>query len=845
MATNSLPPLAAPKLRDLIWQAPLVPVALAFTSGIILDRIASIRLPTSLACVVAFVAAFVASKRKGQTHAPVWLWLALAAAGASWHQWYRDSMAPNDIRLFATAEGRPVRLRGIVDSEPVQVRDLAADPLRSFATKPATRLTVRVRQLEHRSDWHPVSGLVQSTIAGKQMPLHVGDEIELTGLLALPPAPGNPGAFDYAEFLRDQGIGATLHVPDASDAVDVLREGWPHSAWGWLAVLRARGVTLLEEHLPAGQRGVAAALLLGDGSAMTHDEWEQYLRTGVVHVLAISGQHLVVLAAFLWFACRVLHVRRRTAALVIVLLLLGYALLTGGRPPVMRAAWMVTAYAGGMILRRPVLPANTFALAWLGVAAFNPTDIFNTGCQLSFVAVAVLIWGTGRWEAREQDPLEKLIDESRSWATIVAIRFFRWLGWLYAVNAIVWLAVTPLIAARYHVVSPVALLIGPPMVLFSSLALLLGFGLLLTAPVLPPLAALFTVLTKASLYLADVLVRWSSGWPGAYSFVPDVPAWWLVVFYAGLLACLSVPWLQGHWRRSLPLGVGWLALGGFLVYWPPDHRDFRCTFLAVGHGGCTVIETPQNRVILYDAGAITGPDVTRRHIAPFLWKRGYRRIDEIIVSHGDLDHFNGVPQLLERFAVGRVTLTPSFAAHATPGISYTLRALERMGLPSRVVHAPAEWDVDGVHFEVLHPPAHGPAGVENVRSLVLMVRHEGLTALLTGDLQEPGLKRVLALPSRPVDVLMAPHHGSRASNTKELAAWARPKFVVSCQGPPTSVPKEPNPYEALGSRWLSTWSQGAVTIRRDGNAWMVETFATRNQWEVGADRSGLPFREGR
>lgn len=830
MATNFANPQSPPPLRDLIWQAPLVPLALAATAGIVLDRRFSIPLPISLACVVAFVFAWGLSLRTAaKQHAAVWLWLAFVAAGAAYHQWYRESIAANDIRLFATSEGRPARLRGVIDSEPIHAPPITSDPLRTVATKPSTRMTVGVRQLEHRGDWHAVSGSVQATVAGRRNRLHIGDEVELTGMLFLPAPPANPGEFNYAEFLRDQRIGATLSVPDAADAVDVVRESWPRSFSGWLAVLRGRGVKILQEHLPAEQHGVAAALLLGDGSAMTRDDWEQYLRTGVIHVLAISGQHLVVLAIFLSFVGKLLSVRRRTAALVIALLLLGYALLTGGRSPVMRAAWVVAAYAGGVLLRRPVLPANTLALAWLGVAAFNPTDIFNTGCQLSFVAVAVLIWGTGRWQAREQDPLEKLIDASRSWITVSGLRFIRWLAWVYAVNAVVWLAVTPLVAARYHVISPVALLIGPPMVLSSSLALLLGFGLLLTAPVLPPLAALFAALTKASLYLCETLVRWSSAWPGAYSFVPDIPAWWLGVFYAGLLACLSVPWLQQRWRRCLPVGICWLTLGGFLVFWPPDHRQFRCTFLAVGHGGCTVIETPGNRVILYDAGAITGPDVTRRHIAPFLWSRGYRRIDDIIISHGDLDHFNGVPALLERFTVDRVTLTPSFPDHTTPGIGATLRALDRSGLKPRVIHAPATWEVDGIYFEALHPPARGPEGIENVRSLVLAVRYEDLTMLLTGDLEEPGLKRVLALPPMNVDVLMAPHHGSRASNTKELAAWAKPNFVVSCQGTPKSVVREPNPYEALGARWLSTWSQGAVTIRRDNRNWIVESFATKNR----------------
>src|SRR5207302_1960718 len=129
------------------------------------------------------------------------------------------------------------------------------------------------------------------------------------------------------------------------------------------------------------------------------------------------------LGAFLWAGLRLAQVRRRRAAPLVALLLLIYALVVGGRPPVMRSAWMVLACSGGVILQRPTHPANTFALAWLLVALCNPTDLFNAGCQLSFLAVAVLVWGVpGITQmshlqylnlVRSPEPLDRLVDESR------------------------------------------------------------------------------------------------------------------------------------------------------------------------------------------------------------------------------------------------------------------------------------------------------------------------------------------------------------------------------------------------------------------------------------------------
>ena len=864
MATPPPSSLPAPRSQDLIWQAPLVPVALAFTSGIVADRYFSIPMPISLAWTCGLLVASALFMRKALNFGAVAaLALAIAALGAGYHQWYRETVAADDIRLFATSEGRPVRLRGVIDSEPIQVRGVADDPLRTFPTKATTRMAVAVRQIQQPNDWLNVSGVVHAMMAGKREDLHVGDEVELVGKLVQPPPAANPGGFDYADFLRDRGIGAILSVPDATDAVDLRREGWPRSVVGLLGFVRARATKLIEKGLnDKTQQHVAAALLLGDSSGMTSDNWEVYLRTGVIHVLAISGQHLIVLSHFLWLLFRGLRIGRRKSAMAICLLLLAYALMTGARPPIMRAAWMSITFTAAIFLRRFVMPANSFALSWIGVAIVNPASVFDTGCQLSFLAVAMILWGTFQlafltqnitpWTSnraqegqamrlltkkrQDEQAMKDLIDESRSWIELAIRHRLGWLFTIYLENMAIWLVVTPLVATRFHMVSPVAVLIGPLVVILSSYALLFGLGLLVFGFLGGPVLALFAWPTQACLTGCDFLVNLGTAVPGGYFYVADVPAWWIGSFYTLLLLFLFFDRFPSWKPWMLAAVIACFAFGVVQVFRSPHLNEFRCTFLSVGHGGCTVIETPSGRVIVYDAGAIGGPDVTRKHIAPFLWSRGYRRIDEIIISHGDLDHFNGMPALLDRFAVGQVTLTPTFADRTKPGIAYTLRALERRGLATRVVYAPMRWETDNIDFEVLHPPAKGPQGIENERSLVLAIRHQGLDLLLTGDLEKAGLERVLSLPPRPVDVLMAPHHGSSTANTKELATWARPKLVVSCQGPPKSVPKEPNPYEALGARWASTWSQGAVTIRREQDTWFAETYLTKNRW---------PLRDGR
>jgi competence protein ComEC len=688
--TASAPGARFYPLAASIWQAPLVPVTLAVTAGIVADRYGSIPMAFSLILAGAsLVAWLIARKSRRKGHPIVYLWMAAAALGAACHHGYREIYAANDIGQLATSEPRPVRVRGLIVEEPTVSWQVHDDPLQSMDRPESTVATLEVSALRQHDDWVQVSGRARLIVMGQMSEFHVRDEVEVVGRLMAPNGPANPGEFDYASYLRDQRMRAQVVVRKTPQGVTLLAQGWPRSLAGWLGVTRMWGQRVLAEALPPAQAGVAMALLLGDGSTMTNADWEKYIRTGVIHVLAISGQHLVVLAGFLWFVLRLAGIRRRRGALGVALFLLAYSLLTGGHPPVMRSAATVCLFCGGLLLRRITLPANSFALAWLTVAILKPTDLFTTGCQLSFLSVAILYWGVSRWFRAEPDPLGQLVEESRP-------RWMRWGRWLirqvlvsYGITLVIWLALAPLVAARYNLISISGLFIGPPVVLLTSIALLSGFLLLTTAAVCAPLVPMFAWVTRWSLAGCEFLVNAGDAVRAGRLYVSGVSEWWLWVFYVGLLAFLTLQSLRTRWQ--------WVMLAG-------------------------------------------------------------------------------------------------------------------------------------------------PPGKENHRSMVLLVRHGRHAVLLTGDLEGPGLQRVLGLPLERVDVLMAPHHGSRAggpvelANREALAARTRPRVVVSCQGLPRWSPRHKDPYGGEGVEFLATWPHGAITVRSGQTSLVVETFQTGKRIMVASQR---------
>ncbi|HEX3148130.1 MAG TPA: ComEC/Rec2 family competence protein [Gemmataceae bacterium] len=378
-------------LSRAIAYAPLVPIAASTTAAIVLDRFLDVSVQAWLVASLLGLIVWVASLRRNDLLGPIAIWLFAGGLGGAYHHEWRHDFPANDLGNIAAIEPRLVRVRGTLADEPSVRHYPKFDPLIARPREDSSIVTIRVTQIEAAGVWQEASGLVRLHVEGTLTSLHAGDEVEVTGWLYQPHGPMNPGELDYASYLLDDRIRSEMRIPHSPDSVVRLEPGsW--SIGRILGKIRGWGQRGIEETLTPNDGKIASALLLGDNAAMSSQEWDRYVRTGVIHVLAISGQHLVVLGAFLWFVLRILRMRRRSAAIMVAAVLLAYALMTGGRPSAIRAAVMACAVCAAILLRTRALPANTFALSWLIVLVANPTDLFTAGFQLSFLCVAIMIW---------------------------------------------------------------------------------------------------------------------------------------------------------------------------------------------------------------------------------------------------------------------------------------------------------------------------------------------------------------------------------------------------------------------------------------------------------------------
>ncbi|MSR31800.1 MAG: ComEC/Rec2 family competence protein [Gemmataceae bacterium] len=803
------------------WKIPSVFAALAITLGFLLDRWLEpppLALGGFLAGALLAWIICLAGKRRGL--ALLYLFLVLASLGGIRHYFSLRWVSLHDIRFHLRDQWQLARVRGSLQGEPRVWLPSPQDPLKSLPSGTGVTWLIRAEEMLLDGDWQPVQGCLRLGLDAPGVGLHPGDRVEAIGRGRLIPGPSNPGEWNYREFLAGQGVLGDLRV--RGDGLILLDQAEQFSLGLALAWVRENARRVLASSLSGPEESLAEALLLGDSPGLDHQTWDKFRNTGVLHVLAISGQHLAILGGALMMVFRWCRVPTRRAALVVTAVLFFYALLTGARPSAMRAAIMVGAFSLGAICRRPAMPLHAMALAWILIALVQPGDLFSPGCLLSFLAAGCLVWIVPFVLSNQVDPLEELTEASRPVAVQFLRSLFRNVKKLFLISGIVWLTVSPLAAGITHVVSPVGLLIGPPLILLTTIALLAGFAGLLTGMVFPWLGNVAALVIYPSLWLCNRLVDFALAVPMGHFFLPDLSPWLLTLGFLGLVTWQINRAILPRWGWLTAL-IAWTAL---LVFpWRLAPRELRATFLAVGHGGCVVLELPSGETLLYDTGSFNGPEVARTKIVPFLWWRGIRKIDRVILSHADLDHFNALPALLDYFPIGQVITNPSFFAKESPGVAVVFERLKRARVPMETMRAGDGFSLGEATLEALHPPGIGLPGVENIRSLVLLVTFRGKKMLLTGDLQPPGLEQVLRKPPQRVDILQAPHHGSPASLPQEFLDWSSPSLVVASQGEVSSdFPWK----KRLPQQWLSTREEGAITVTLQGNGVTVRTYSTQS-----------------
>ncbi len=636
----------------------------------------------------------------------------------------------------------------------------------------------------------------------------------------------NPHGFDYEAYLFERGIRATGSLRGKPE----LLSDRPYAGFG-VAVQRIRhhARAVLRPVLRDKRYGpVLIALAMGDQASVDKGDWAIFNRTGITHLVSISGLHVTMLAALaglsllgIWkrSSWRGSHLPERqpaqiagaAAALVVAWL---YCLLAGWGVPAQRTFFMLAIVGGAALLRLPMSGSRVLVLAAVGVTTLDPWAPLAPGFWLSFGAVGVLVLcGSGRWRNDGRQV-------SEGWRAWLGRRLdtLREGGRAQAALTIGLLPLLAVLFQQISLVSPLANAFAIPLVSLIVTPLALGALLCCAIPGLQPIGGLlaglahsvFALMMKALVFLAEA--------PFSSYALAAVP-WPLL-----LMALVGAIWAMQP--RGVPgRHMALLLLLPMLVFRParPAEGAWRLTALDVGQGAAILLETAEG-ALLYDTGPkfSSDTDAGARVVWPYLRARGIRNLNDVIVSHADLDHAGGLVSILAEVPASRVRASYDLPDNLSRHAVVPTFAFSRC-------QAGQQWKLGGVHLEFLHPQA-GQIAMKpkdrNAASCVLRVSGSHHSALLTGDIGSDQEKLLAKTEALAADVVMAAHHGSRFSSGKEFARAVGASHVIAQAGYLNRY-RHPHPevirrWERTGSVFHRTDRHGALTVVSDKSGLRVE-----------------------
>jgi len=683
-------------------------------------------------------------------------------------------------------------------------------------------LTLRVQSVQVLGRTEPARGVVRISVPhSSEFPGRIGystgDRLAVSAQVVSPREYHNFGEPFSRMYLKTLG----LHVQASTKSPLLVRQERPGKALDprrLVSRLRQAFQRALENGFPAARTqdaispegAVLEALILGERGRMDPDTTRALQRTGLFHLFAISGAHIGIISFLVFALLKVFRLRPRSSYAVLLVFLLFYALLVEGRSSVIRAVVMASVYIVGKLLWKDVHVLNTLGLSALLILIVNPFQLFDAGFQLTFTATLGILLFFPHLKKRLPRLPFKISD-------------------MFGLSLAAQAAVLPIIARSFHRVIFSGLLLnllGIPLVGLIMAAGYVFLPLSLAARCLAkPAAAALAFLVRAFLASSRLL----DGIPFLSYRIPTPPLPVVLAYFAGLLALL---W-PSRYRigRRAGTAVGLAAFLLLVIYpFPASVRELTVTFLDVGQGDSVLVEFPGRAKMLVDGGGIpVGTfDVGENVVSPFLWDKGIRRLDLLVLTHAHPDHFFGLEAVAGNFRLGE------FWESSVPPPEARYDRLKRAlaGTRIRRVARGETFARGGVEVEVLSPPAVPAEGapVENDASIVLRLRFGRTAVLLTGDIgaavEAELLEAGLDLRSQ---VLKSPHHGSNSSSSAAFLERVRPETVVISVGRGNAY-NLPHPeilerYRAFGVRVFRTDLDGAVEIRSDGLAIRCRTDA--------------------
>ena len=770
--------------HDWTWLSRL---AIAWVAGILLAAQWPNRLVFVIAALIAMSYGAWLVVRRRYTAAQAVGFVAFAFVGGAWFVVQRDYVPSDHIARVVHDEPAIAALRGKVSGAPREVKANQGSFGQFNYQRPGTQFELQVEAIDRGAGFESARGVMLVRIKENEHRLKLGQRIEVLGWMSAIGPTQNPGEFDYRAYLQRQGISGRITL--------LSRGNWRSLAspprWTLTGLRReiggraARSLRLGMPEDPA-QQALLDALLLGRRTGEMADLSDSFRAVGLSHVLSISGAHLGILLFLVWALGRLMIGRPSVVTALVLAVLVLFLLAVPWRTPIIRSAIMAGVFCFSYGFGRRLTGVQVLCVATLFVLVWKPTELFSAGFQLSFGVVGAILLFAGpvsRWVMPE--PIVQVAQPS-AWGIGM-----RWFVDFFAVSVVAFAVAMPVVMYHFQLISPLAVLLSMLALPLLTAVLAVGYLKILVGLVSPALGSLLAVPMAWVGDLLSALVVQGQRWPGATIELATQPS---VVW---TLACVAlvVAILRGlfHKRKGtlaccLTIIVGWA--------WVQQHPDSAMdrgnrpalvlNMFSVGDGSCFLVRSG-DKTLMFDCGSQDYWQIGERSIVPALNTLAVDRIDIIMLSHADSDHFIGVLDVIDAVEVGRVLVSPGVLREAAkPGSAakFLLESIRERGYEPEVVEQGWSVALGDAQLDLLWPARGYVSKEKNNHSLVLAVQAAGRRVLLNGDIQDDAIRELLAADvSLRADVTDLAHHGSFVASSPDWLDAVTPSVVLQSTGP--------------------------------------------------------------
>jgi competence protein ComEC len=701
----------------------------------------------------------------------------------------------NDIRNYVSDQRTMATIRGFVITEP-KYEDRESWKFGRYQwSEPASSFYLKLDKAKTTTDWADVTGTVRVQVSGVVTNIQPGDYVQLYCWLSRFERPLNPGQFDIKKYLARRGIyiAASVKTPEAIKKLYSAAPAVFARLKNKLKNIAAEA--LLDESIGDEEAGsLLAALLLGQRTNLDAKTYQAFRETGLAHFISLSGLHFGILAGSLWWLCKIAGLSKRARAVTCFILTLLYILIVPPRAPTLRAAVICWFFCLSVIVRRKPSPINTLSLAAIVLLLIRPTDLFSAGWQLSYSAVLGILLMCKHvhlWFC--QSTINKISIFKSSQNDKIFLGFTRsFLSGLlafFAVGICAWLGGAGIMLYHFGTIAPMAsvwtVLVFP--LVFAIL--ILGFFKIALSALLPTIAMTLGLIAGKLAGVFITIVEHIASWNISGVLIGKVCVSLIILYYFFILLIRF-----GHFRKLLVRRIIYVTIALLILMslgatkYKRSYRDaLELTCLSVGHGQAIFTALEGSANILFDAGSISTKDPGRRIILPFLRQKGISKLNAIFLSHDDIDHINGVPEIVGQCSVNGIYVNTAFMQKAnTPSMAGFLSScLKNENQSLQPLRGNTEFD-SKARITPLWPDeqiGRDSSISDNDKSEVFLIEFSGRKILLCSDIELFAQEQILQLyPDLKVDVMVLPHHGSTRNLSDEFIRNMAPEILVaSCR----------------------------------------------------------------